>query len=143
MTKERDAAATRKISEPKLTQKEEKEAVQWSNALEEDGIGAIKKVSRQELDQVLANTMDGLITKVTFGSSTTKTKTMDGLITKVTFGSSTTKTKTKFATGEAKITGSQQLYCSVQCTPDITENACRDCLVYALDRLRHHTHGNE
>ncbi|CAL5408518.1 unnamed protein product [Camellia sinensis] len=74
------------------------------------------------LDQVLANTMDGLITKAAFGSSTTKTK---------------------FATGEAKITGSQQLYCFMQCTPDITENACRDCLVYALDRLQYYTHGKE
>ncbi|CAL5410968.1 unnamed protein product [Camellia sinensis] len=76
------------------------------------------------LDQVLENTMDGLITKAAFGSSTTKTK-------------------TKFATGEAKITGSQQLYCFMQCTPDITENACRDCLVYALDRLQYYTHGKE
>ncbi|GMP75165.1 hypothetical protein CsSME_00032350 [Camellia sinensis var. sinensis] len=76
------------------------------------------------LDQVLANTMDGLITKAAFGSSTTKTK-------------------TKFATGEAKITGAQQLYCFMQCTPDITENACRDCLVYALDRLQYYTHGKE
>ncbi|GMP75201.1 hypothetical protein CsSME_00032375 [Camellia sinensis var. sinensis] len=66
---------------------------------------------------------------------------MDGLITKAAFGSSTTKTK--FATGEAKITGSQQLYCFMQCTPDITENACRDCLVYALDRLQYYTHGKE
>ncbi|GMP75193.1 hypothetical protein CsSME_00032371 [Camellia sinensis var. sinensis] len=56
---------------------------------------------------------------------------MDGLITKVAFGSSTTKTKTKFATGEAKITGSQQLYCSVQCTPDITENAYFDITLTA------------
>ena len=48
MTKERDATATRKLAEPKLTQREEEEAVQRSNALEEDGIGAIRKVSRQE-----------------------------------------------------------------------------------------------
>ncbi|GMP86373.1 hypothetical protein CsSME_00039170 [Camellia sinensis var. sinensis] len=48
MTKERDAAATRKLAKPKLTQREEEEAVQRSNALEKDGIGAIKKVSRQE-----------------------------------------------------------------------------------------------
>ncbi|KAL7192227.1 hypothetical protein ACSBR2_024134 [Camellia fascicularis] len=46
--KERDAAATRKLAEPKLTQREEEEAVRRSNALEEDDIGAIRKVSRQE-----------------------------------------------------------------------------------------------
>ncbi|KAI8000331.1 Cysteine-rich receptor-like protein kinase 25 [Camellia lanceoleosa] len=75
-------------------------------------------------DQVLANTMDGLITKAAFGSSTTETK-------------------TKFATGEAKINGSQQLYCFMQCTPDITANTCNNCLQYALDNLRRYNYGKE
>ncbi|CAL5410965.1 unnamed protein product [Camellia sinensis] len=75
-------------------------------------------------DQVLANTMDGLITKAAFVSSTTKTK-------------------TKFATGEAKINGSQQLYCFMQCTPHITANTCNNCLQYALDNLQRYNYGKE
>ncbi|XP_043805507.1 pre-mRNA-splicing factor ATP-dependent RNA helicase DEAH1 isoform X2 [Manihot esculenta] len=47
--RERDAAGTRKLTEPKLTKKEaEEEAFRRSQALEEDGIGTLRKVSRQE-----------------------------------------------------------------------------------------------
>ncbi|XP_057473852.1 pre-mRNA-splicing factor ATP-dependent RNA helicase DEAH1 [Actinidia eriantha] len=46
--KERDASATRKLTEPKPTKREEEEAVRRSNALEEDGIDTLRKVSRQE-----------------------------------------------------------------------------------------------
>ncbi|CAL5410962.1 unnamed protein product [Camellia sinensis] len=72
------------------------------------------------LDQVLANTVAGLITKAVFGSSTTK-----------------------FATGEAKIIGSRQLYCFMQCIPDITERVCRNCLQLALANLQYNTYGKE
>lgn len=46
--RERDAAATRKLTEPKLTRKEEEEAIRRSNALEKDDIEYLRKVSRQE-----------------------------------------------------------------------------------------------
>lgn len=46
--RERDAAATRKITETKLTRKEEEEAIRRSNALKQDDLGALRKVSRQE-----------------------------------------------------------------------------------------------
>ncbi|KAK4427729.1 Pre-splicing factor ATP-dependent RNA helicase DEAH1 [Sesamum alatum] len=46
--KERDAAGTRKLTDQKLTKKEEEEAIRRSNALENDGIGTLRKVSRQE-----------------------------------------------------------------------------------------------
>ncbi|XP_061358883.1 pre-mRNA-splicing factor ATP-dependent RNA helicase DEAH1-like isoform X2 [Gastrolobium bilobum] len=46
--KERDAAGTRKLTEPKLTRKEEEEAIRRSNAAEQDDIQALRKVSRQE-----------------------------------------------------------------------------------------------
>ncbi|KAK3021017.1 hypothetical protein RJ639_045148, partial [Escallonia herrerae] len=46
--KERDAAGTRKLAEPKLTRKAEEESIRRSNALEQDEIGALRKVSRQE-----------------------------------------------------------------------------------------------
>ncbi|KAI3463896.1 hypothetical protein Pfo_020559 [Paulownia fortunei] len=46
--KERDAAGTRKMTDQKLTKKEEEEAIRRSNALENDGIGTLRKVSRQE-----------------------------------------------------------------------------------------------
>ncbi|GAB4845413.1 Pre-mRNA-splicing factor ATP-dependent RNA helicase DEAH1 [Ancistrocladus abbreviatus] len=46
--RERDAVRTRKLTEPKLTQKEEEEAIRRSNALELDDISALRKVSRQE-----------------------------------------------------------------------------------------------
>ncbi|XP_055804870.1 pre-mRNA-splicing factor ATP-dependent RNA helicase DEAH1-like isoform X3 [Solanum dulcamara] len=46
--KERDAAGTRKLAEPKLTRKEEEEAIRRSDALERDDIGPLRKVSRQE-----------------------------------------------------------------------------------------------
>ncbi|KAK3028026.1 hypothetical protein RJ639_038747 [Escallonia herrerae] len=46
--RERDAAGTRKLAEPKLTRKAEEESIKRSNALEQDEIGALRKVSRQE-----------------------------------------------------------------------------------------------
>ncbi|EXC33541.1 Putative pre-mRNA-splicing factor ATP-dependent RNA helicase DHX16 [Morus notabilis] len=46
--KERDAAVTRKLTEPKLSKKDEEEAIRRSKAYEEDDINTIRKVSRQE-----------------------------------------------------------------------------------------------
>uniref|UniRef100_A0A5B7BS90 RNA helicase n=1 Tax=Davidia involucrata TaxID=16924 RepID=A0A5B7BS90_DAVIN len=46
--KERDAAGTKKLTEPKLTRKDEEEAIRRSNALEEDDLETLRKVSRQE-----------------------------------------------------------------------------------------------
>ncbi|XP_027338668.1 pre-mRNA-splicing factor ATP-dependent RNA helicase DEAH1-like isoform X2 [Abrus precatorius] len=46
--RERDAAGTRKLTEPKLTRKEEEEAIRRSNAEELDDIKTLRKVSRQE-----------------------------------------------------------------------------------------------
>ncbi|TKY73326.1 putative pre-mRNA-splicing factor ATP-dependent RNA helicase DHX16 [Spatholobus suberectus] len=46
--RERDAAGTRKLTEPKLTRKEEEEAIRRSNAAEQDDIQTLRKVSRQE-----------------------------------------------------------------------------------------------
>ncbi|XP_029129068.1 pre-mRNA-splicing factor ATP-dependent RNA helicase DEAH1 isoform X2 [Cajanus cajan] len=46
--RERDAAGTRKLTEPKLTQKQEEEAIRRSNAAELDDIQTLRKVSRQE-----------------------------------------------------------------------------------------------
>ncbi|GAB2270078.1 Pre-mRNA-splicing factor ATP-dependent RNA helicase DEAH1 [Dionaea muscipula] len=46
--RERDATRTRKLTEPKLTRKEEDEAIRRSSALELDDIAALRKVSRQE-----------------------------------------------------------------------------------------------
>ncbi|XP_030938377.1 pre-mRNA-splicing factor ATP-dependent RNA helicase DEAH1-like isoform X1 [Quercus lobata] len=46
--RERDAIGTRKLTESKLTRREEEEAIRRSNALEQDGIGSLRKVSRQE-----------------------------------------------------------------------------------------------
>lgn len=46
--RERDAAGTRRLAEPKLTRKEEEEAIRRSDALEQDDIGSLRKVSRQE-----------------------------------------------------------------------------------------------
>ncbi|KAI5410222.1 pre-mRNA-splicing factor ATP-dependent RNA helicase DEAH1 isoform X1 [Lathyrus oleraceus] len=46
--KERDAAGTRKLTEQKLTRKEEEEAVRRSNAAEQDDIHSLRKFSRQE-----------------------------------------------------------------------------------------------
>ncbi|XP_027905152.1 pre-mRNA-splicing factor ATP-dependent RNA helicase DEAH1 isoform X1 [Vigna unguiculata] len=46
--RERDAAGTRKLTEHKLSRKEEEEAIRRSSAAEQDGIQALRKVSRQE-----------------------------------------------------------------------------------------------
>ncbi|XP_022739034.1 pre-mRNA-splicing factor ATP-dependent RNA helicase DEAH1 isoform X2 [Durio zibethinus] len=46
--RERDAASTRKLMEPKLSRKEEEEAIRRSKALEQDDINSLRKVSRQE-----------------------------------------------------------------------------------------------
>ncbi|XP_010538373.1 PREDICTED: pre-mRNA-splicing factor ATP-dependent RNA helicase DEAH1 [Tarenaya hassleriana] len=46
--RDRDAARTRKLTEQKLSKKEQEEAVRRANALEEDDIGPLRKVSRQE-----------------------------------------------------------------------------------------------
>ncbi|XP_058771481.1 pre-mRNA-splicing factor ATP-dependent RNA helicase DEAH1-like isoform X2 [Vicia villosa] len=46
--KERDAAGTRKLTEHKLTRKEEEEAIRRSNAAEQDDIHSLRKFSRQE-----------------------------------------------------------------------------------------------
>ncbi|KAL8463911.1 hypothetical protein ACS0TY_033742 [Phlomoides rotata] len=46
--RERDAAGTRKLTNQKLTKKEEEEAIRRSDALENDGIETLRKVSRQE-----------------------------------------------------------------------------------------------
>lgn len=45
--RERDAAGTRKLAEPKLTRKEEEEAIRRSDALERDDIGALRLVTIQ------------------------------------------------------------------------------------------------
>ncbi|KAK9116542.1 hypothetical protein Sjap_015489 [Stephania japonica] len=44
----RDATATKKLTDTRLTRKEEEEAVRRSKALEQDEIGALRKVSRRE-----------------------------------------------------------------------------------------------
>ncbi|KAK6920950.1 DEAD-box helicase, OB fold, partial [Dillenia turbinata] len=46
--RERDAARTKKLTEQKLTRKEEEEAIRRSNALEQNEISTLRKVSRQE-----------------------------------------------------------------------------------------------
>ncbi|OIT40058.1 pre-mrna-splicing factor atp-dependent rna helicase deah1 [Nicotiana attenuata] len=46
--RERDAAATRKLVEPKLTRKEEEEAIKRSDALACNDIATLRKLSRQE-----------------------------------------------------------------------------------------------
>ncbi|KAK8465864.1 hypothetical protein PHAVU_009G193400 [Phaseolus vulgaris] len=46
--RERDAAGTRKLTEHKLSRKEEEEAIRRSTAAERDDIQALRKVSRQE-----------------------------------------------------------------------------------------------
>ncbi|KAK4773357.1 hypothetical protein SAY87_028376 [Trapa incisa] len=46
--RERDAAGTRKLMEPKVTRQEEEEALRRSKALKFDDIGALRKVSRRE-----------------------------------------------------------------------------------------------
>lgn len=46
--RERDAAATRKLTEQKLTRKEEEEAIRRSNAAEQDDLRSLRKYSRQE-----------------------------------------------------------------------------------------------
>ncbi|KAF3438116.1 hypothetical protein FNV43_RR20872 [Rhamnella rubrinervis] len=46
--RERDAAATRKLAEPKLTKREEDEAIRRSKALEKNDTDDLRKVSRQE-----------------------------------------------------------------------------------------------
>lgn len=46
--RERDAVATRKLTEPKLSKREEEEAIRRSNAMENDELGALRKISRQE-----------------------------------------------------------------------------------------------
>ncbi|XP_038688523.1 pre-mRNA-splicing factor ATP-dependent RNA helicase DEAH1 [Tripterygium wilfordii] len=46
--RERDAAATRKLTESKLSRKEEDEAIRRSDALETNGIDTLRKVSRRE-----------------------------------------------------------------------------------------------
>ncbi|XP_015869881.3 pre-mRNA-splicing factor ATP-dependent RNA helicase DEAH1 isoform X1 [Ziziphus jujuba] len=46
--RERDAAKTRKLTEPNLSKKEEEEAIRRSKALEEDDTEVLRKVSRQE-----------------------------------------------------------------------------------------------
>ncbi|KAA8542530.1 hypothetical protein F0562_023682 [Nyssa sinensis] len=46
--KDRDAAGTKKLTEPKLSRKDEEEAIRRSNALEQDDLEALRKVSRQE-----------------------------------------------------------------------------------------------
>ncbi|KAE8124420.1 hypothetical protein FH972_019308 [Carpinus fangiana] len=46
--RERDAAGTRKLTEPKLSRREEEEAMRRSDALEQNGLETLRKVSRQE-----------------------------------------------------------------------------------------------
>ncbi|XP_076945708.1 pre-mRNA-splicing factor ATP-dependent RNA helicase DEAH1-like [Bidens hawaiensis] len=46
--REKDAARTTKLTEQKLSKREEEEAIRRADALEEDDIGALRKVSRQE-----------------------------------------------------------------------------------------------
>ncbi|KAL5752131.1 hypothetical protein ACOSQ2_022638 [Xanthoceras sorbifolium] len=46
--KERDVAVTRKLMEPKLSRKDEEEAIRRSNAKEKDEIEYLRKISRQE-----------------------------------------------------------------------------------------------
>ncbi|KAJ9567348.1 hypothetical protein OSB04_003314, partial [Centaurea solstitialis] len=46
--REKDAAKTTKLTEQKLSKREEEEAIRRASALEQDDIGALRKVSRQE-----------------------------------------------------------------------------------------------
>ncbi|XAR49995.1 RNA helicase [Bertholletia excelsa] len=46
--RERDAAATKKLTEQKLSQREEEEAIRRSNAVEQNDMESLRKVSRQE-----------------------------------------------------------------------------------------------
>ncbi|XP_023734331.1 pre-mRNA-splicing factor ATP-dependent RNA helicase DEAH1 isoform X2 [Lactuca sativa] len=46
--REKDAARTTKLTEKTLSKREEEEAIRRANALEDDDIGALRKVSRQE-----------------------------------------------------------------------------------------------
>ncbi|KAJ8752726.1 hypothetical protein K2173_007036 [Erythroxylum novogranatense] len=46
--RERDAASTRKLTDQKLTKREEEEAIRRSDVLERDGLDTLRKVSRQE-----------------------------------------------------------------------------------------------
>ncbi|KAE8008444.1 hypothetical protein FH972_004955 [Carpinus fangiana] len=46
--RERDTAATRKLTEPKLLRREKEEAMRRSDALEKNGLEALRRVSRQE-----------------------------------------------------------------------------------------------
>ncbi|KAL8139986.1 hypothetical protein V2J09_006007 [Rumex salicifolius] len=46
--KERDASRTRKLTEAKLSKKEEEEAIRRSNAVEQEDVAYLRKVSRQE-----------------------------------------------------------------------------------------------
>ncbi|KAF8378774.1 hypothetical protein HHK36_030123 [Tetracentron sinense] len=46
--RERDAAGTRKLTEPKLTRREEEEVIRRSKAMEQDDTAPLRKVSRQE-----------------------------------------------------------------------------------------------
>ncbi|KAK9669170.1 hypothetical protein RND81_13G113200 [Saponaria officinalis] len=46
--KEKDAARTKKLTEPKMLKKERDEAIRRSNALEQDDLSELRKVSRQE-----------------------------------------------------------------------------------------------
>ncbi|KAJ6843325.1 pre-mRNA-splicing factor ATP-dependent RNA helicase DEAH1 [Iris pallida] len=64
--RERDAAGTRKLTEPKLSKKDEEEMIRRSKALEEDDTSSLRKVSRQvylqkRRDQKLLEIRDDII----------------------------------------------------------------------------------
>lgn len=51
------------------------------------------------------------------------------IVSKAAMGSS----KLKFATGEAKVTAFQKIYALMQCTPDLSQSECNDCLTLAAN----------
>ncbi|KAJ6795426.1 pre-mRNA-splicing factor ATP-dependent RNA helicase DEAH1 [Iris pallida] len=64
--RERDAAGTRKLTEPKLSKKDEEEMIRRSKALEDDDTSSLRKVSRQvylqkRRDQKLLEIRDDII----------------------------------------------------------------------------------
>ena len=49
----------------------------------------------------------------------------------------------KFAAGNATATNNRTLYSLVQCTPDLSDQDCRDCLFGAMEDIRNHCAGKQ
>ncbi|KAJ4703250.1 Receptor-like protein kinase [Melia azedarach] len=64
---------------------------------------------------------------------------MDVLVKKASMGSS----RLKFATGEAKVTYSEQIYALMQCTPDISQSDCEICLRQSMAAYESCCHGKQ